>query len=259
MSTIIRYPKTVESKFFFEQRMQIPDPDEIKEGDVWSTIKELAPKWMERKRAGICIPGYPIFKNDYWKEHSKCSKPTPFIQFDQYLENTFGVGKTAIDIGCGKGHTTQKLLECGWNVIAIDPCFEALELLANNTQSDWDQLTLVCKSITKFTPEHPVDLVVCKDVFPHLNPAKFKAVWEKIHHLFLKKNGFLIGTIFSTPSKLDTSNQLKEIGAWFVPDKRMILPMIEEIGYKVEITERSIHKQLKNEQNFVFQFMAQKI
>lgn len=32
-------------------------------------------------------------------------------------------------------------------------------------------------------------------------------------------------------------NELKELGAWFTPDKRLIIPMIEGTGYKLEETE----------------------
>jgi hypothetical protein len=137
-----------------------------------------------------------------------------------------------------------------------------LEILANNNHKYWDQLTLVCKSIAKFTPEKPVDLVVCKDVFSHLSTAKFQAVWEKIHHHFLKKDGFLMGTLHTAdkdPSKLVTLNKLKEIGAWLVPDKRLLLPLLEETGYKVEKTYNSIHAQLDQGPRLVFQFSAQKI
>lgn len=270
MQPIIRYPNTEESHRIFAERMLTPDlvtseltKDDVKNLDVvWNTIKDLAPKWMERKKAGIRTPNYPINRKDYWTEYSKLCKPTPFYQLDQFLDNTFPINKTAIDIGCGPGDITKKLLECGWNVIAIDPCMSALKILEANNPNYGSQLTLICKSITKYTPEHPVDLVVCKDVFCHLNPSKFQAVWKKIYHIFLKKNGFLMGTIHAAdedPSKLVTINRMKDIGAWFVPDRRFIIPILEGTGYKVEKTYNSIHAQIEEGPRLVFQFKAQKI
>lgn len=272
MQSVIRYPNTVESIKIFKERMLIieadPSINELTEDDlksssvIWIKIKELAPKWLERKKAGIAIPSYPIFRKDYWTEFSKNCAPSNFIQLEQFIKKTNGVGKTAIDMGCGTGYITKSLLEKGWNVIAVDPCFNALEILAEKNKPYLDQLTLVCKSITKFTPDHPVDLVVCKDVFPHMNPSKFQAVFQKIHHLYLKKDGFLMGTIFATdnaPSKISKMNQLKEIGAWFLPDKRFILPMLEGTGYKVERTSNSLHTKLEKGPRLCFQFSAQKI
>lgn len=258
MTIVIRYPNTAESQKIFNERMQTP-PDQIRDGDVWNTIKELAPQWMERKRAGICLPDRPVLRSEYWKEHAKYSRPVLFTQLDQFIDNTLGVGKTAIDIGCGTGIITQKLLEAGWNVIAVDPCFEALEILASNNLTYADQLTLICKKITKFTPQSPVDLVVCKEVLSYVNPAKFQAVWEKIYNS-LKKDGALFGTLIAEdPSKLTFVNQLKEIGAWALPDKQQILTLLEGTGYKVEKTAHSIHAQLEGNPRSTYQFSAQKI
>lgn len=85
----------------------------------------------------------------------------------------------------------------------------------------------------------PVDLVICKDVFPYINPTKFQAVWKKIHDHFLKKGGYLMASIFShdpSPTKLTMINQLKELGAWVLPDKRLLLSMLEGTGYTLEKT-----------------------
>ena len=270
MQPIARFPSTEESMAIFAERMRLPDSESVtvSEKDLenpdlaWSLIKELAPKWLERKKTGICTPDYPIRKKDYWNEYSNNCNPTSFIQLDQFLESTSGHGKTAIDIGCGPGDITSKLLEKGWTVIAVDPCFNALEILANNNQARMDQLTLVCKSLTKFSPEHPVDLVVCKDVFNHLNPAKFQAVFEKIHQHFLKKEGLLFGTLFSSDpasSKIVTINRLRDIGAWLLPNRRLIMPLLEGTGYKVERTSNSLHAELEGGPRLVFQFSAQKI
>lgn len=259
MSTVIRYPKTNESEKIFAERMQTP-PEESKEDNVWNIIKELAPPWIERKKAGICMPGFPMVRKEYWGEQAKYCQPNSFAQLDQFIDNTFGPGKTAIDLGCGTGHITKKLLDCGWNVIAVDPCFSALEKLANIDQS-YGNLTLICKKATKFTPEFPVDLVVCKEVLPYINPSKFQSVWEKIHHLYLKKGGHLIGTLFSVgpdPTTFATANKLKEIGAWLLPSKQHILPMFEETGYIIEKNPISIHTQLEGKSRLIFQFTAQK-
>ncbi len=255
---IIKTPYNPDTIKAHALKMALPNNDipSQEDANVWILIKELAPNWLARKKEGISNPGYPIQHKDYWIGYSiNCKQTTPFPQLDKFIDNTFGVGKTVIEIGPGTGQFTQKFLECGWNVIAVDPCFNALELIAHNNQTYADQLTLICKKITKFTPEYLVDLVICTDTFNYINPAKFQIVWEKIFQQFLKKDGMLFGSLFvnhPNPVKLKTINQYKELGAWFVPDSSHVRPLLEGTGYTIKETA-TINASL------IHQFIAQKI
>lgn len=235
------YPDTVKAHAL---KMAQPNNDipSQEDGNVWNTIKELAPNWLARKKQGISHPGYPVNYKDYWTVFSYNCKPSQFPQLDAFINDTFPIGKTFIEIGSGRGFYTAKLLESGWSGIVVDPCSSALEILANNNQTYADQLTRVCKKITHFIPEEPVDLVVCKDTFNYINPSKFQTVWENIFHRFLKKDGMLFGTLFvNNPdhSKLKTINQYKELGAWLIPDSRFIKPLLEDTGYTIIKTTSS--------------------
>lgn len=173
----------------------------------------------------------------FWGEFVKKHNGGKMSLLQDFIDQSQGKGKVALDLGCGKGEMVKPLLEKGWTVIAVD-FSEASEILSKNNPSaiNSGQLKVIKANINKYQPDQPVDLVICKNVFPYINPSKFKAMWEKIP-TFLKTNGTFIGSIGTTsshPDQLIEMNKVKEVGGWFLPDRRMVRPLLEGAGYKVE-------------------------
>lgn len=239
------YPCTTETIQAFYSRVSKPNKDipsiPLTEENVrdletiWQAINELSLNW---KKKGFCVPKEPTESKAFWGEFAKKHNGDKMPLLQEFIDQSQGKGKVAIDLGCGKGEMVKPLLEKGWTVIAVDFSEQALEVLSKNNKPaiDSGQLTVIKANINKYKPELAVDLVICKNVLPYINPGKFKAMWEKIPS-FLKTNGVFIGSIgtsSSHPDQLIEMNKVKEVGGWFLPDRRMVRPLLEEAGYKVE-------------------------
>lgn len=246
MEPFNRYPVTNQTKMDFHQRIHAPNPDipsiELTEENVrnleviWKTINELVPRWLSIKENGFHIPNLPITPKDYWGSYATQYDKDPFDLLEAFSE---GKGKTAIDLGCGWGDVTQCLLKYGYTVTAVDNSPSAIKIIKalNPAEIKSGQLKVVQASISKYTPDEPADLVVCKDVLPYVNPSKLQPLLNKIHDTFIKEDGSLLGTFFSTtphPDQQVIMNQLKEAGAWFIPDRRMVKPLLEDSGFHID-------------------------
>lgn len=248
MNKTNNYPCTRQTIETFYSRMNKPNEDipsiQLTEDNVrdmetiWTTINELAPKWVERKKSGIAVPNEPINHKDFWGEFAIKHSPGNMPILTAFIDQSNGNGKFGLVLGSGKGGEVNSLLEKGWSVIAIDFSSVALEILAKNNQPaiDSGKLKVIQSNVTKYAPDLPVDLVVCQNILPYVNPGKFKALWEKIPS-FLKANGTFIGSFSTTSSHKDQiieMNKVKEVGGWFLPDRRMAKPLLMSAGYKIE-------------------------
>lgn len=248
INTLI-YPCTDLTISAFHKRVKAPNDDiptiELNDVNVrnleviWTTINDLSPKWIERKKCGLRIPSEPIERKAFWGTFAEKWTGDDMPILNDFILQTNGKGKIAIDLGCGRGVVTQALLKQGWNVIAVDNSPKVLELLSkmNKSALESGQLKVFTCNITKFKPDETADLVICKNTLPYINPGKFQTLWKKIPKDFLKEKGILIGTLFTTashPEQLVEMNKIKEVGGWFIPDRRMVRPLLENAGYKVE-------------------------
>lgn len=243
--------------------IDIPKEDGIYSKNViWQTINDLAPDWKNRK-IKLSSDKSSCRKN-YWGSYAKKASSIPFLLLNEFLTRYNNPNKVAIDLGCGSGDLTKTLLEKGWSVIAVDYAPKALKILskANPSEIKSGKLKVIHSSITKYTPSKPVDLVICRNVLSYINPEKFQSLWERIHNLFLKDNGTLIGTIFTKsphPSQAKSIQALEEIGAWLLPDFRMARPLLINTGYTIHNCALQLNtKCLKPEDQIIIQFSATK-
>lgn len=211
---------------------------------IWASIQASAASWRGEKE--MHIPGQPTSRKEFWEKQFKEADSKLLPVAKQFLDRSEGVGKLAIDLGCGNSPAVGLLLKRGWKVIAVDISQAALNMLKEKFQDEITsgQLTLVEEDATVYEPSEPADLVIAADVLPYINPAKFKDLWIKIHNNFVKDNGTFIGSLFrfveSPPSSrcpmsnLQMSNIMKEMGSWLLADRRMARPLLETTGYKIE-------------------------
>lgn len=232
------------------------NPSSIK--DIWAATSDLAPVWEKRKADSLKS------RKKNWETNAKTASPIPFRLLEELLANYNNFSKTAIDLGCGKGDLTKTLLDKGWTVIAVDYSPKVLKILskAHPAEIKSGQLKIIEKSINKYTPDLPVDLVVCRNVLTYINPKKFQALWERIHKSFLKESGYLIGTIFtksSHPSQIIPMKAYEDLGAWFLPDFRMARPLLTNSGYTIHNCALQLNTpHIKPEDQIIIQFSAEK-
>lgn len=261
-------PKTEETLYQFRQMVLAPDQDvpSIQMNDetardltiIWNSIERCS--WRGHRDAQIIE--MPVKRQEYWGAFASDHDPMPLPMVEDFLNTTSGEGKLAIDLGCGNSPATQKLLRKGWRVIGIDYSKYALEVLAAKFRSQIDsgQLKIIEQDVTEFLPEEPADLVIAADILPYINPLKFKETWQKIHTSFLKREGIFIGTLFRSstkPEQLPQMNLQKEMGAWFLPDRRMARPLLTSVGYEIQTCKFRID--IPGQEPTCIQFTAKKI
>ncbi|MBA3237571.1 MAG: class I SAM-dependent methyltransferase [Parachlamydiaceae bacterium] len=163
-----------------------------------------------------------------------------------------------MDLGSGNSPAIKDLLQRGWRVIAVDSSRATLAILEKQFKGEINlgKLSLIEKDVATFTPLESADLVIAADIFPYINPSKFENLWNRIHDTFIKENGFLIGNFFRVTNATPEINALKEMGAWFLPDRRMVRPLLTNQGY--EIIKCTFRKDQPNNDPICIQFIAKK-
>lgn len=233
------------------------NPTNVKNLDlIWQAIEHAKTSW--RGNHDCRIPTLPTNRNEFWGHFAKECPTTAARHVQDFLLKIEGKGKVAIDLGCGGGHTTEFLLKRGWKVIAVDCSRSALEVLRSRQQDAIASgaLTLVEKDINTYTPNEPADLVVATDVFPYLDPAQFKETWKKVHDTFIKPEGYLLGNLFYVNDEKDIVNVMREQGAWFLYDSRMVAPLVSATGY--ELVQSKDRDDGSGSQALCREFIAQK-
>ncbi len=230
---------------------------------ISQSMADIATRW--RGRMDCRLPGMPINKKDYWGIFANDGKGNhqllPAVK--DFIKNTLGCGKVAIDLGCGDSPAAAFLLQRGWRVIAVDNSPSALNVFREMHEREIasGQLTIVEADATEFNPEEPVDLVIAADIFQYIDPAQFLKTLAKVHDLFLKDKGILIGSLFRSPPLPATElhiiqmNVLKEMGGWFLPDRRMARPILKNAGYEIK---SCTYRQERVGQPICIQFIAEK-
>lgn len=240
-------PKTPETAAVFRLMLQAPNDEKpiVEMNDetarnmdvIWSSIEDVATRWRGGKDS--CFPGMPMDRKEFWGAFAQDHNARPLPVVEEFIGSSLGKGKTAIDLGCGNSPTAKPLLQRGWRVIAVDNSISSLNVLAaqNKAEVASGQLSIINEDVTTFVPSEPADLVVAADIFPYIDPTKFRATWTKVHDTFIKERGFLIGTLFRSatqPKDVPVMNMMKEMGAWFLPDRRMVRPLLTQAGYEIK-------------------------
>ncbi len=226
---------------------------------IWASVESVAARW--RGTQEVHYPGMPMDRKEFWGAFSADHEPGSLPVVEEFVKKSRGEGKTAIDLGCGNSPSVPLLLQRGWRVIAVDNSRSSLDILSSRNKAAVasGQLSIIEADVAAYTPPESADLVIASDIFPYINPTKFRATWTKIHDVFIKKNGFLIGTLFrSAPSaqEVPPMNLMKEMGAWFLPDRRMVRPLLTHAGYEIKTCNYRIDG--PNMEPLCIQFIAEK-
>lgn len=102
----------------------------------------------------------------------------------------------AVDLGCGHGMDTVRLLQKSWDVLAVDATEEGLARLKNRADlPESGKLHTRCSTFQEFVFDRPVDLINSSKALPFCDPRDFPAVWQKIKD-GLKPGGVFCGHFF---------------------------------------------------------------
>jgi SAM-dependent methyltransferase len=261
MSSTVRIASSPEERIAFQNILETPPETPIVEMNdetardinvIWASIKAAANGWLGAQNS--CFPKMPVDRKEFWGAFAKNYEHEPLPVLGKLLETLpQGEGRTAIDLGCGDSPAVPLLLQKGWRVLAVDNSRSVLDFLTANNKAAVDpgQLTIVQADVA--------DLVIAANVLPYINPNGFRQTWEKIHHACVKKGGYFVGSLFrSAPSEKEVMymNSLKAMGAWFLPDRRIVRPLLTEAGYKINTCK--FHVVDVNRLPLCIQFVAEK-
>ena len=229
---------------------------------IWASIADVATRWRGNEKCRI--PGQLSDREENWglRAVSGVSQEQPVVR--EYLKGKSGKGLVAFDLGCGNGQTIPALLAAEWDVVAVDSSFAVLKILTLRFPNEYrsGRLKIMMDDINTFTYPKPADLVIATDVLSYSDPAQFRTTMTKIHDQFVKEGGDFLGTLFRLPTKPKSTewiNYLKETGAWFLPDRRMVEPLLADVGFTVKSCDYMMEGVQEGSEPLSVQFVAQKI
>lgn len=263
-------PKTAENIRIFQEIASAPNEEipivEMNEQTsrdlptIWASVEATANRWRGQRE--IHFLEMPRDRKEFWSAFAKTHFPKSLPVAEEFIRQSDGKGKLAIDLGAGNSPAIKPLLARKWNVVAVDYAPKTLQVLKeqHGQAVTSGALTLVEADIERFELPEQVDLVIAADSLSYIDPRQFRATWEKIHRS-LKEGGIFIGTLFRSavdPENLPEMNLLKELGAWLLPDRRMVRALLTQTGYEVK-TCRYRFDVPDEKEPLCIQFVAQKI
>ena len=205
---------------------------------IWASISALQSRWPG-EAPELLHPDFPMdCRQRMWtvfaQRHTDGTGNLPFVEELSRVPR----GCDALDLGCGNSGPATTLLEMGWHVTALDCNAEVLKLLGRRLSESRmaGRLELLQADLVEYVQASPrkFHLVVANDIFSYLPPNAFQPVWMKIRDL-VHDEGFFAGTFFfeGLHEPVECKNMLEEMGAWLLPDRRMVRRLLAEAGFEV--------------------------
>lgn len=116
----------------------------------------------------------------YQKIQGRAPRSLLINALDRFRPDPSQIARKAIDLGCGDGTETAILLECGWNVLAIDGQHTAITRLEAKIPIELQ--ARLNTQVAKFENVvlSPVDLILACLSIPFCEPEHFDRLWDKI-------------------------------------------------------------------------------
>lgn len=177
---------------------------EIEEKDELDATEKLIQKVNEI--------GIPIYTDNYFvkkaeieldKILTKKANTEKFYDNTQNMEPTYTVKKflklniepgNAIELGCGAGRDTVRLIKKGWNVLAIDKEDVESRIITRLSKEEQKKFKFSNQKFESIKLEKN-NLVVANFSLPYCNKNNFKELWDKIDESILK-DGYFAGNFF---------------------------------------------------------------
>jgi len=101
----------------------------------------------------------------------------------------------AVELGCGSGIDTIKLVECGWKVYAVDSLSDGFENIMAKLPGDKKDYVECVQAVFEDMDIPEADLVYSSFSIPFCRPESFESFWGKIVGA-IKPGGRFAGNLF---------------------------------------------------------------
>lgn len=156
--------------------------------------------------------------------------------------------KNILELGCGSGKITEKLLEKGFEVVGIDSSFEMLEAAREKTSGYGDKVILLEQDISDMDFDvYEIEAVVAaNDVFNYITDKEdIRKIFEFVHGHLAEGAGFVfdisssykISTVLGDNVFSETMDDLVYIWENYYDDKTKMLEM--DINFFVKDSEET--------------------
>lgn len=115
---------------------------------------------------------------EVWSRYFAVTESLPAHAIFDSLEPYLPPSGKAIDLGCGGGRGTLRLLDHGLDVVAVDVSEEALSYLRPKIPAA-SNVELICSSFTDLDLDSYDVVVACFTLF-FMPPAEFDAFWPRV-------------------------------------------------------------------------------
>jgi len=135
-------------------------------------------------------------ENTNWHEFTKLTLDSPPRWLvNKALELSGDFKGFAVELGCGSGVDTVKLVSAGWSVLAVDACDDGFENIYSKLPTDLsEKVTCVKSSFEDFIiPE--CDMVYSVFSIPFCKPEFFDNFWARIVNA-IRPDGLFAGNLF---------------------------------------------------------------
>ena len=141
---------------------------------------------------------------------------------------------TILDLGCGSGFPYDTYFSGqGLSLTGIDFSDKQIALARKNNPT----ATYIAEDISHFETNQKFDLVLALFSILHIPRSEQKALFEKIHS-FLNDGGVFLFTISDKPEgELIQREFTGENMLWSYFDYATYISMLEEVGFKVEVSK----------------------
>jgi trans-aconitate methyltransferase len=113
-----------------------------------------------------------------WSEYYEATLKKPLNPFFAAFEPHLPKGGLALDLGCGVGHGTLRLLELGFEVEAIDADPQAIEITGSRLPQHSRCRLQIASFEDYLVPSHDVCLALFSLFF--LPPGAYQRFWERL-------------------------------------------------------------------------------
>lgn len=166
-----------------------------------------------------------------WADYNaaQADRPVRSLCLDAMALAGPGIGRRAIDLGCGAGKETLALLNDGWSVHAVDSLPDTRERLRGIAPDADGRLSIEVRAFQELRVLPPADLIFAGYSLPFIHPDTFGGFWAVLLDA-LRRRGVVAVNLFGDR---DSWAGIPEWNFHTEPEARQLFAGLEIVKFEV--------------------------